>query len=88
MSYEAILPGEKGSTVTSIFSCTTGFGVSLPIRLNSIDLGALVTLPLLLSMLSAKVLLDPREIPECPGGVMVDARGLGAHIDPLSDFSA
>lgn len=31
MGNKAILPGEKGSTVTSIFSCSTGFRVSLPI---------------------------------------------------------
>nr|GMD05825.1 protein FAR1-RELATED SEQUENCE 5-like [Ipomoea batatas] len=35
-----------------------------PIRLDSILLGALITLPFLLPMLSAKVFLDPSEVPE------------------------
>ena len=54
-----VIPWEEGSTVTSVLPSATGFGVSFPIWLNCILLGALVTFPLLLTVLSAEVLLDP-----------------------------
>lgn len=82
---KAILPGEKGSTVTSILSSSTSFRMSLPIRLNSIDLRAFLTLPFLLPMFSAKVFLDSGEIAKSPGRVVVDASWLGTNIGSLSN---
>jgi len=75
-----LLPGKNGSTVTSIFSSTTGFWVSFPIRLNRIYLWALFTFPLLLSMLSAVVFLDSCKIPEGPRGVVVNAWRFRANV--------
>lgn len=56
------VPGEEGSTVTSILSSSTSFRMSFPIRLNSIDLGALVTFPFLLAVFPAVMFLDSGEI--------------------------
>lgn len=61
--------------------------MSFPVRLHRILLGAFVTFPLFLAMLPAEVLLDAGKIPKCTRRVMVDARGFGADIDPLYDFS-
>ena len=57
--------------------------MSLPIRLNSIDLGTLIALPLLLTVLPAKMFLDPREVAEGSRWVVVDTCRLRAHISPL-----
>ena len=64
MRYEAVLPGEKCATVTFVLSSPTNLAMGLPIGLNSVFLGALVTLPLLLAMLSAIVLLYPCQVPQ------------------------
>ena len=48
----------KGTTVTSVLPSAIDLRLSLPVRLNSTSVGAFVTLPLLLTMLFAKGLLD------------------------------
>nr|GMC58274.1 hypothetical protein BHM03_00029805 [Ipomoea batatas] len=53
--------------------------------LDSILLGALITLPFLLPMLSAEVFLDPSEVPESSRRVMVNAALLRAYIHLLLD---
>lgn len=61
--------------------------MSFPIGLNGISLGALLTLPFLLAMLSGEVLFDTSKITESPRWVMVDASGLRAKIHfPLHFF--
>lgn len=77
------LPGEKGSTITSILSSSTGFGVGFPIGLNGVDLGAFLTLPFLLTMFPAVVFLDSGEIAQRPRRVVVETRRLRAHVRPL-----
>lgn len=62
MSDEAISSGEDSATVTLILPGATGLGVGFPVRLNCILLGALVTLPFLLPMFSAEMLLYPCKI--------------------------
>ena len=57
--------------------------MSLPVRLHGIALCTLVTLPLLLSVLSAEVLLYASQVPESPAGVVVHAVWLGAYVHPL-----
>lgn len=74
------LPGEKGSAVTSVFSSSTGFRVSLPIWLNCIDLWTLLTLPFLLPMFPTEVFLDSCKIAKGPWGMVVDTCGLRANI--------
>ena len=81
-------PGENGSAVALILSCAADFRVRLPIGLNRVLLGALVAFPLLLAVLSAEVLLNPRQVPQRSGRVVVHARGLGAHVHSLSDLLA
>ena len=78
-----MLPGKKGSTVTLILSSPTGLGVSFPIRLDSIFLRTLLTLPLFLSMFSAEMLLYSGEVSKSSRRVMVDAGLLGANINLL-----
>nr|GMD17560.1 hypothetical protein BHM03_00029805 [Ipomoea batatas] len=51
--------------------------------LDSIFLGALITLPLLLPMLSAVVFLDPCEVSQSSGRVMVDTALLWAYVHLL-----
>lgn len=84
VSYEAVSPRKKSTAVTSILSGATGLGVRLPVRLNRVPLGALLALPLLLSVLPAKVLLDPGQVPERPRRVVVDTRLLRADVHALS----
>ena len=61
-----LVPGEEGATITSIFSGATGLRMGFPIRLNSILLGALVTLPLLLTVFARVVFLNPCEVSKSP----------------------
>ncbi len=60
------LPREESATVTSVFSSTTGLGMGFPIRLHSISLRALFTLPLLLAVLTRVVLFDACEVSKSP----------------------
>ena len=63
MRDEAIPPREQSATIAFILSGTANLGVSLPIGLNRVFLRALVAFPLLLAVLPAEVLLDPRQVP-------------------------
>jgi len=57
--------------------------MGLPIRLNSIFLGALLTLPLLLPMLSAVVLLYACQVSQGSRGIVMHTTLLRAHIHLL-----
>jgi len=78
-----LLPWEKSSTVTSVLPSATGLGVSFPIWLNCIPLWALDTFPLLLTMFSAKMLLDSCQVPKSPWWIMVYTIWFRAHIHLL-----
>ena len=80
------LPREEVSTFTSILSSPADLRVSFPIRLHGVDLLALLALPFLLAVLPAVVLLDPREVPQRTGRVVVEARRLRADIRPLANL--
>ncbi|RDY12734.1 hypothetical protein CR513_02431, partial [Mucuna pruriens] len=54
--------------------------MGLPIGLNRVFLGALITLPLLLAMLSAIVLLYPCQVPQGSRWVVVHTTLLRAHL--------
>lgn len=71
-------PGEDGVAVATILAGTAGLAVRLPIGLHSVALVALVTLQVLLTVLAAVVLLDPREITQRPRWVVVHTCGLRA----------
>lgn len=62
MRYEAVLPGEYCATVTFVLSSPTNLVMCLPVRLNSVFLGTLFALPLLLTVLSTIVLLYSGEV--------------------------
>ena len=79
---------KKRATITLVLPRSTGLGMGLPIRLNCILLGALVALPLLLSVFPAIVRLDPRQFPQRPSRIVVDARWLGAYVHTLPHLRA
>lgn len=60
--------------------------MSFPVRLNCVFLRTLLTFPLLLTMLSAEMLLDARQISEGPGGVVVDAALFRAYVNLFLDL--
>lgn len=86
MSDEAIPPRKQSPTITSILFSPTSLHMGLPIRLHSILLRTPLTLPLLLPMLSTKVLLYPSQIPKSPFRVVVHASRLGTHVDPFPNL--
>lgn len=82
------LPREYCPAIALVFSRSTGLRMSFPIRLNSITLRALCTLPFLLTMFPAKMLLNTSQVSKCPWWVIMHTRLLGAHIHPFSYFFA
>ncbi|GER54316.1 heat shock protein DnaJ with tetratricopeptiderepeat, partial [Striga asiatica] len=72
---------EKCAAIAFILPRPTSLGVRLPIGPNRVLFRTLVALPLLLSVFSAKVFLDAREVAKCSGRVMVDARFLRANVN-------
>lgn len=84
MRHKTISPRKDGATITLILTSPTSLEVGFPIRLNSILLSTTITLPVLLAVFTAEVLLDAGEIPKSSTWVMVDAGGFRAHIHPLS----
>lgn len=58
LKMEIKIPGKKSTTVTFILPSTTSLRMGFPIGLNSIFLRTFVTLPFLLTVLPAKMLLD------------------------------
>lgn len=57
--------------------------MGFPIGLDGIFLRTLITLPVLLTMLTAEVLLDACEIPKRARWIVVNAAGLRANINPF-----
>ena len=57
--------------------------MSLPVRLNRVLLRAFVALELLLAMLPAEMLLDPRQVPQSACRIVVDTRLLRADVHSL-----
>jgi hypothetical protein len=62
--------------------------MGFPIRLNRVLLRTLVAFPLLLAVLSAKVLLNPSQITQSSRRIVVDTRSFRADIDSLLDLFA
>lgn len=84
MRYEAISPREKGAAIAAVLAGSACLVMGFPIGLNGILLRTLITLPFLLTVLTAEVLLDAGEIPERAQWIVVDAAGLRTNINPLS----
>lgn len=57
--------------------------MGLPVRLDGIFLGAFLTLPFLLAVLPAEVLLDPSKVAECPGWIVMHTGGLRTDVNSL-----
>jgi hypothetical protein len=88
MCNETVSSGKEGSAITAVLAGAAGFGMSFPVGLNSVSLGALVALPLLLSMLAAKVLLYASQVAQSARRVVMHTGGLRADIDALANLLA
>lgn len=84
MRYKTIPPGKQSPTITTILASSASFHVGFPVGLNCVFLGAPLALILLLAMLPAEMFLDSGEITEGSRGIMMNASGLRADINPLS----
>lgn len=83
MRYETIPSGEESATITTVLAGSACLAMCLPIRLDGVLLRALVTLPFLLPMLTAEMLLDSGEITERARRIVMDAAGFRANINPF-----
>ncbi|RDX99988.1 hypothetical protein CR513_16880, partial [Mucuna pruriens] len=84
--HRKMLCAEQGATVASVLSSAASLHMRLPIGLYGVFLRAAFAFPLFLAVFSAEVLLDTGEVAERPGGVVVDAGRLGAHVGFLAWF--
>lgn len=78
-----ISPGENGSTATFELPFATDPGMSFPVRLNRIHLWAIVAFPILLTMLSGKVLLYTCNVSQSPCWIMMNTTTYRANINLL-----
>lgn len=62
--------------------------MGLPVGLNSVSLRALVTLPLLLTVLSAKVFFNTSQVAQSTRRVVMHTRGLRADVDAFANLLA
>ncbi len=60
----------------------------LPIGLHGVLLRAPLALPLLLAVLSTKVLFDAREVSQCSRRAVVNAGRFWTHVDSLANLFA
>lgn len=81
-----ILPWENTATIAGVASGTTGFEVSLVIRLHCIAFGASLTYPLfVVAMFPPEMLLDPNKVTQGMTRVMVQASWFRAHKHSFSN---
>lgn len=81
-------PRKESSTIASILLTTANLGMSFPIRLNSVTLGALLALIFLLAVFPTKVFLDPSEITKGTRRVVMNAARDRTNVDFLPHFFA
>lgn len=62
--------------------------MGLPVGLNSVSLRALVTLPLLFTVLSAEVFFNASQVAQSTRRVVMHTRGLRADVDALANLLA
>ncbi|KAH0467751.1 hypothetical protein IEQ34_002784 [Dendrobium chrysotoxum] len=80
--------GHESSTIAAILPRSTYLRMRLPIRLNGVLLRTLITLPFLLPMLPAEMLLNTSEVSKRTGGIMVNAGDFRAYVDLLPHLLA
>lgn len=79
-------PRENAAAIARVASGATGFEMGFVIGLNGIGLGAFLTNPLLVvAVLPPEVLFNPDQVTQCVARVVVQASGLGANKNPLTD---